>query len=114
MLFICRRNSARSITAEGLINEEFAQPGAPAQVFVLNVCDQAAGEGVPGLAGQPMTAHSGMTDPAALESSDDAKAKALLDTFVTMKQRIELLLALPISSLDAMALHREVKGIGRS
>ena len=108
MLFICRRNSARSITAEGLINEEFAQPGAPVQVFVLNVCDQAAGEGV------PMTAHSGMTDPAALESSDDAKAKAFLDTFVTMKQRIELMLALPVSSLDAMALHREVKGIGRS
>ena len=107
MLFICRRNSARSITAEGLINEEFAQPGAPVQVFVLNVCDQAAGEGVPGLA-------AGMTDPAALESSDDAKAKAFLDTFVTMKQRIELMLALPISSLDAMALHREVKGIGRS
>ena len=92
--------------------EEFAQPGAPELDFVFTVCDQAAGEVCPMWPGQPMTAHWGMPDPAAVEGSDEAKAKAFLDAFVTMKRRIDLMLALPLQSLDRMAIHKQVKDIG--
>jgi len=92
--------------------EEFAQSGAPVLDFVFTVCDQAAGEVCPVWPGQPMTAHWGMPDPAAVEGTDEVKAKAFLDTMVTMKRRIELMLALPLSSLDRMALQKQVKEIG--
>ena len=92
--------------------DEFAAFGAPRLDFVFTVCDQAAGEVCPVWPGQPMTAHWGMPDPAAVEGSAEAKAKAFLDTFITLKRRIELMLALPLSSLDRMALHSEVKDIG--
>jgi arsenate reductase (thioredoxin) len=92
--------------------EEFAKPGAPEMDFVFTVCDQAAGETCPVWPGQPMTAHWGMPDPAAVEGPDDVKQLAFRDTVVTMKRRLELMLALPIDKLDAMALHKEVKDIG--
>lgn len=92
--------------------EEFATPDAPHLDFVFTVCDQAAGEVCPVWPGQPMTAHWGMPDPAAVEGSDDAIRKAFLDTFITMKRRIQLMLALPMASLDKMALQREIKDIG--
>jgi arsenate reductase len=92
--------------------EEFAQPGAPVLDFVFTVCDQAAGEMCPVWPGQPMTAHWGMPDPAAVEGSEEVRAKAFLDAMVTMKRRIELMLALPLSNLDRMALQRQVKDIG--
>ena len=92
--------------------DEFAQPGAPRMDFVFTVCDQAAGEACPLWPGQPMTAHWGMPDPAAVEGSDDAKAKAFVDAFVTMRRRIELLLALPMQTLDRLALHQRIKDIG--
>jgi arsenate reductase len=92
--------------------EEFAGPDAPQLDFVLTVCDQAAGEACPVWPGQPMTAHWGMPDPAAVEGSDEAIRKAFRDTFITLKRRIELMLALPMASLDSLALHREVKDIG--
>jgi arsenate reductase (thioredoxin) len=94
--------------------EEFAKPGAPELDFVLTVCDQAAGEACPVWPGQPMTAHWGMPDPAAVEGTDEAKAKAFLDAFVTMKRRIDLMLALPLASLDRMAIQKQVKDIGTS
>jgi arsenate reductase len=59
-----------------------------------------------------MTAHWGMPDPAAVEGSDEAIRKAFLDTFITMKRRIQLMLALPMASLDKMAIQREIKDIG--
>jgi arsenate reductase len=92
--------------------EEFAKPDAPQLDFVFTVCDQAAGEVCPVWPGQPMTAHWGMPDPAAVEGSDEAIKKAFLDTFITLKRRIELMLALPLASLDRMAIQREVKNIG--
>jgi arsenate reductase len=92
--------------------EAFAQPGAPALDFVFTVCDQAAGEVCPVWPGQPMTAHWGMPDPAAADGSDEIKEKAFRDALVTLKRRIELMLALPLQSLDRLALHGEVKSIG--
>lgn len=93
--------------------DEFAQAGAPALDFVFTVCDQAAGEACPYWPGQPMTAHWGLPDPAAVQGSHAQQEKAFLDTFVALKRRIELMLALPLASLDGMALQRELKDIGK-
>jgi arsenate reductase len=92
--------------------DEFARPDSPPLDFVFTVCDQAAGEVCPFWPGQPMTAHWGLPDPAAFEGSDDDKRQRFRDTVVTLKRRIELMLSLPIQSLDSMALQREVKDIG--
>ncbi len=92
--------------------DEFAQPGAPALDYVFTVCDNAAGEMCPVWPGQPMTAHWGVPDPAAVVGTDDDKARAFMATAVTLKRRIELMLSLPIASLDRMAIQRELKQIG--
>jgi arsenate reductase len=105
----------RKIPTDGLRSkgwEEFARPGAPEMDFVFTVCDQAAGELCPVWPGQPMTAHWGLPDPAAVQGTDETKAKAFVDAFVTIRRRIELMLALPMHTLDALAIHREVKDIG--
>jgi arsenate reductase (thioredoxin) len=94
--------------------DEFAMPGAPKLDFVFTVCDNAAGEMCPLWPGQPMTAHWGLPDPAAVGGSDEDKSRAFMATAVTLKRRIELMLALPIRSLDAMAVQRELKQIGKS
>lgn len=155
VLFICTGNSARSILAEGLMNQlgggrfiahsagshpsgtvnpfalqtlatlhiptdgfrsknwdEFAAFGAPALDFVFTVCDKAAGEMCPVWPGQPMTAHWGVPDPATFEGTDAQKAKLFMDTALILKRRIELMLALPLASLDGMAIQREIKDIG--
>ena len=155
VLFICTHNSARSILAEGLLNQlgagrfrafsagsqpagavqplalatlarmhmpsdgyrskdwaEFARPGAPQMDFVITVCDNAAGEVCPVWPGQPMTAHWGVADPSAVQGSDESRAQAFWDTAVTLKRRIELMLALPITSLDRLALQHQVRDIG--
>lgn len=91
---------------------EFARPGAPELDFVFTVCDKAAGEVCPVWPGQPMTAHWGVADPAAFEGTDEQKAKVFWDTAVVLKRRIELMLALPLASLDKMAIQREIKDIG--
>ena len=156
VLFVCTGNSARSILAEGLMNQlgaprfraysagshpngvvnpfalstlktlhvpadgyrskywdEFTLPGAPKLDFVFTVCDNAAGETCPVWPGQPMTAHWGVPDPAAVEGTEAEKAHAFMSTAVTLKRRIELMLALPIRSLDSMAIQRELKQIGQ-
>jgi len=92
--------------------DEFAQPGAPLLDFVFTVCDQAAGEACPFWPGQPMTAHWGVPDPAAVSGTDEQKHQAFLDVAITLRRRIELLLALPLKRLDAMALRQELKDIG--
>lgn len=94
--------------------EEFAAPGAPEMDFVFTVCDQAAGEVCPHWPGQPMTAHWGLPDPAEVEGPEDVKAKAFKDTAITLKRRLELMMALPLQSLDRLAIHKEVKGIGKA
>jgi arsenate reductase len=92
--------------------EEFARPDAPSLHFVFTVCDQAAGEVCPVWPGQPMTAHWGMPDPAAVHGSDAEIQKAFLDDFVTLHRRIQLLLSLPLASLDLLAIKREIRDIG--
>ena len=93
--------------------DEFATEGAPPLDFVITVCDNAAGEMCPVWPGQPMTAHWGMPDPAAVEGTDAVKQKAFLDTVMAMKRRIELMLALPMPSLDRLAIQREMRRIGQ-
>ena len=155
VLFICTGNSARSILAEGLMNnlgkgryralsagsqpsgtvnplaleelkslriptdgfrskswEEFAQPDSPHLDFVFTVCDNAAGETCPVWPGQPMTAHWGVPDPAAFKGSEEEKKAQFRNAAVTLKRRIELMLALPLRSLDAIAIKKEIKDIG--
>lgn len=94
--------------------DEFAQPGAPALDFVFTVCDNAAGEMCPVWPGQPMTADWGVPDPAAFEGQDTQKANVFMSTAVTLKRRIDLMLALPIKSLDSMAIKREITEIGKA
>jgi len=91
---------------------EFSRPGSPELDFVFTVCDKAAGEVCPLWPGQPMTAHWGVADPAAFEGDDAQKAKVFWDTAVILKRRIELMLALPLASLDKMAIQREIRDIG--
>jgi arsenate reductase len=92
---------------------EFATADAPVMDFVFTVCDNAAGEVCPTWPGQPMTAHWGVPDPAAVQGSDDERAQAYWDAAMMLKRRIDLMLALPIDSLDRLALQHRVREIGR-
>jgi arsenate reductase len=155
VLFVCTGNSARSILAEGILNnlgrgkfkaysagshpkgevhplaletlakfqiatdvfrsknwEEFSAPGAPVLDFVFTVCDKAAGEMCPVWPGQPMTAHWGVPDPSEVEGSDDDRRHAFGETAMVLKRRIELLLSLPLATLDSMSIRREIQAIG--
>lgn len=93
---------------------ELAEAGAPTLHFVFTVCDNAAGEGCPVCPGQPMTAHCGVPDSAVFEGTDEEKARVFVSTAVTLKRHIELMLSLPIKSLDSMAIQREITEIGKS
>ncbi|WP_445287425.1 arsenate reductase ArsC [Variovorax atrisoli] len=156
VLFICTGNSARSILAEGILDQlgsdrfvaysagshprgavhplalstlrqlryrdtgyrskswgEYAKDGAVVHMdFVITVCDQAAGEVCPVWQGQPVTAHWGLLDPAAVEGSDQVRRRAFMDAAVTLKRRIEFLLSLPLAKLETLAIQREVREIG--
>ena len=155
-LFICTGNTARSILAEGLLNnlgrgrfkaysagsqpkgvvnpfalqtlaswrippdgfrskswDEFAQPGAPELDFVFTVCDNAAGEVCPFWPGQPMTAHWGVPDPAAVEGSEIERRAAFRQAFAALESRIRIFMSLPLASLDRMALQQRLDAIGR-
>lgn len=94
--------------------DEFAQPNAPKLDFVFTVCDDAANEVCPIWPGQPVTAHWGVEDPAAVEGDDDAKRKAFLRAFTTLKRRIELFLSLPHGKMDKLALSQRLSDIGKS
>lgn len=156
VLFLCTGNSARSIMAEGILNQkgppnftaysagshptgavrpealrqlesarlptrglhskswnEFAQPGAPRLDFVFTVCDNAANEVCPVWPGQPMTAHWGIPDPAAVQGTREQVEKAFRDAFFLLDRRISLLLSLPLSTLDRLSLKKEIDNIGR-
>lgn len=95
-------------------SDEFAAPGAPKLDFVFTVCDNAAKEACPYWPGQPMTAHWGIPDPAAVKGTPDEIARAFRDAFVVLDRRIGLFLSLPLSTLDQLAIKREVENIGRS
>lgn len=94
--------------------DEFAAPGAPALDFVFTVCDNAAGEVCPVWPGQPMTAHWGLEDPAAVAGSEEDKRRAFARVSQYLQNRIRLFLSLPLSSLDSLALQRELDAIGRT
>jgi len=93
--------------------DEFSQPGAPKLDLVFTVCDNAAKEVCPVWPGQPMTAHWGVPDPAAVHGTDAEVARAFRDAFFMLDRRIGLFLCLPLASLDRLALKREVDNIGR-
>jgi len=91
---------------------EFTQPNAPKLDFVFTVCDNAAKEVCPVWPGQPMTAHWGVPDPAAVEGTSEQIARAFLDAFTVLDRRISLLLCLPVASLDKLAIKKEIDRIG--
>lgn len=93
--------------------DEFAVPGAPHMDFVITVCDNAAGEVCPLWPGQPVSAHWGLPDPAAVQGSDEAKQRAFATTAAALQRRLELFVALPMARLDAMALKKELAVIGQ-
>jgi arsenate reductase len=92
--------------------EEFAASGAPVMDFVFTVCDTAAAETCPVWPGQPMTAHWGIEDPAAIEGSDIKKEAAFVLAARYLKNRISIFASLPIRSLDRMALNAKLREIG--
>jgi arsenate reductase len=93
--------------------DEFAKPGAPKLDFVFTVCDNAANEVCPFWPGQPLTAHWGIADPAAVRGSADEIGRAYRDAFATLDRRIGLFLSLPLASIDQLAIQREIDKIGR-
>ena len=157
VLFICTRNSARSILAEAILRHlggerfqvfsagsqpaegihpmtlqtltklglptqglhskdwtAFGSPDAPPMEFVFTVCDQAAGETCPTWPGQPITAHWGVMDPVTVEGSEDHRLQAFSRVAVTLKRRIELMLALPMAALDRLSLQSALDRIGET
>ena len=93
--------------------DEFSRPGAPRLNFVFTVCDNAANEVCPYWPGQPMTAHWGIPDPAAVKGTPEEIERAFKQAFAALDRRISLFLCLPIASLDQMALQKEIDEIGR-
>jgi arsenate reductase len=93
---------------------EFSRPGAPFMDFVFTVCDQAAAETCPVWPGQPMTAHWGIHDPAAVQSDDESKRKAFLKAYTELYRRISLFVVLPFDKLSDLALKEKLDEIGRT
>ena len=94
--------------------DEFAGADAPKMNFVFTVCDNAAKEVCPFWPGQPMTAHWGIPDPAAVKGTPEEIARAFRDAFIVLDRRIGLFLSLPLGALDQLAIKREIDSIGRS
>jgi len=92
---------------------EFARPGAPVMDFVFTVCDQAANEPCPVWPGQPIVAHWGIPDPAAVEGSEAVRMAAFRDTFRRLDARLKIFVSLPFDKLDKLKLSQEVQRIGR-
>jgi arsenate reductase len=92
--------------------DEFEQPGAPQLDFVFTVCDNAAKEVCPMWPGQPLTAHWGIPDPAEVRGTPEAVERAFREAYFLLDRRISLFLSLPLATLDAMALRKELNNIG--
>lgn len=106
---------AEGIPTEGLSSKTwdvFAEPGAPVMDLVITVCDQAAGETCPHWPGQPITAHWGIEDPSNVLGSDIDRERAFVTALRYLRNRIGVLLSLPMASLDQMALAQQVRRIG--
>lgn len=93
--------------------EEFSKLEAPPLDFVFTVCDNAAKEVCPIWPGQPLTAHWGVPDPAAVTGTPEQIARAYRDAFVALERRISLFLSLPLSSIDRLSLKKEIDNIGK-
>ncbi len=93
--------------------DEFAKPAAPRMQFVFTVCDNAAKEICPIWPGQPMTAHWGVPDPAAVTGASEEIEKAFREAFMILDRRINLFLCLPLASIDKLAIKKELDRIGR-
>jgi arsenate reductase len=109
--------SAAKLPTAGLRSKswsEFAAPGAPVMDFVFTVCDQAAAEVCPVWPGQPMTAHWGVPDPAAVEGSEAELRRAFRDAYLTLEARIKLFTSLRVAALDRLSLKRRVDEIGET
>jgi arsenate reductase len=109
--------ASAGISTEGMRSkswDEFAVPGAPRMNFVFTVCDSAANEACPLWPGQPMTAHWGIPDPAAVEGTREEIVRAFRQAFVTFDRRIALFLALPFATLQQLALQQQIEDIGQS
>jgi arsenate reductase (thioredoxin) len=105
------------LSAEGARSkswDEFARPGAPHLDFVFTVCDNAAKEVCPIWPGQPMTAHWGIPDPAAVAGTPEQIERAFRDAFMMLDRRISLFLCLPLASLDKLAIQKEIERIGQT
>jgi arsenate reductase len=112
---IAQLQSAR-LPIEGLRSkswEEFAKPNAPKLDFVFTVCDNAAKEVCPIWPGQPLTAHWGVPDPAAVTGAPDEIERAYRSAFMTLERRIDLFLSLPLATIGGLAIQREIGNIGR-
>ena len=94
--------------------DEFAAPDAPKMDFVFTVCDNAANEVCPVWPGQPMTAHWGLPDPAAVEGGDEQKRRAFAEAFRHLSNRINLFMSLPMDKLDRLSLQRKLRDIGKT
>ena len=112
-----RQIASADLPTDGLRSkswDEFSAPGAPQMDFVFTVCDNAAKEQCPYWPGQPMTAHWGIPDPAAVEGTPEEIARAFRDAFVILDRRIGLFLSLPLATLEQLAIQKEIDNIGRS
>lgn len=112
-----RQIESAGISTAGLRSkswDEFRGPGAPKLDFLFTVCDSAAQEQCPYWPGQPMTAHWGVPDPAAVRGTEEEIARAFRDAFSILDRRIEMFLSLPAATLDEMAIKREIDRVGRS
>lgn len=111
-----RQLEAAHLPVEGFRSkswDEFARPDAPKLDFVFTVCDNAANEVCPVWPGQPMTAHWGVPDPAAVRGNEEQVERGFRDAFFLLDRRISLFLSLPLSTLDKLSLKKEIDNIGR-
>jgi len=112
-----RQLETAHISTQGLRSkawDEFSLPGAPKLDFVFTVCDNAAKEVCPVWPGQPLTAHWGVPDPAAVRGSEAAVERAFREAFLILDRRIALFLCLPLASLDRLAIQKEIDNIGQT
>jgi arsenate reductase (thioredoxin) len=94
--------------------DEFATPDAPEMNFVFTVCDDAAGEVCPYWTGQPVTAHWGLPDPAAVEGTEEQKRAVFRNTLQALEDRIRLFMSLPLATLDRIEVKERLEEIAKS